>query len=248
MNKSIIPGVITFCVGTISSIVANFVYGNPIVTISVMAATCFAVIAILAHVYSIRKNPCIPCCGLETIGLQKVYPSAKDSIEDTIRIPSKSFRFLGVSAEFVVNSKEFKEVVKKKVSQENCYFEFLLLSPDAKTPIRKHADSEGITEDGLRKRIQAYNSDLQQLASDLQGRIEVRFYEGLPIFRLVIVDDEICYVSYYGTKGRKGVNTPQLVFRKTDYSIYNAFLNYYEKEKSKCKLCSDNISHKPDVN
>jgi len=236
MNKSIIPGIITFSMGIISSIIANIMYDIPAVTYSIMAATCFAVIAILAHVYSNRNASCIPCCGLGTIGLLKVFPFAKESIEDTLRMPSKSFRFLGVSAEFVVNSERFKEVVKKKTSQEDCRFEFLLLSPNAATSIKKHATSEGISEDGLRNRIEAFKSDLKELAGDCQEKIEARFYDGLPIFRLVFVDDDICYVSYYGAKGKKGIDTPQLLLRKTDNSLYNAFFNYYTELRSKSGL------------
>lgn len=250
MNKSIIsnivPGIITFFAGIISSIIANVVYDIPAVTYSIMAATCFAVIAILAHVYSNRKTSC-NCCGIETIGLLKVFPFAKKSIKETLQTPSKSFRFLGVSAEFVVNSDIFKKVVKKKITQEDCRFEFLLLSPNATTALRQHAASEGVPEGELRDRIKLFSTVLQVFGSNCRNNIDAFFYEELPIFRLVFVDDDICYVSYYGAKGKKGIDTPQLMLRKTNDSLYNAFSNYYTELRAKSVLNSNNKSLKSDV-
>jgi len=83
--------------------------------------------------------------------------------------------------------------------------------------------------DALLYEIQQSIADLKTLAEQCDGKLEVWTYANPPLFRLVLINNERVFVNFYGAKEHMGVDTPQLVFLKSDVSFFIPFLGLYER-------------------
>jgi hypothetical protein len=125
--------------------------------------------------------------------------------------------------------------VKEKAAEKDCLFQILLLDPNAGEIVERHAREEGMDPNALKFRLHQSIAQLGSLALRCGGNLEVWLYRELPVFRLVLINDEVAYVSFYGGKGLKGVQTPQLVFSRTSQSFFIAFSKFYKELLSRSK-------------
>jgi len=164
------------------------------------------------------------------VGIKKIYEHSKDTLNDTIEQARFRYQFLGISAQFVETANNFRSIMENK---KGCKFQFLLLNPSLENEgTSLHAKRE--KRDDLSHLITASVKLLDSLRKYQDVDVEWRFYNELPHFRLVILNNEICYVGYYGCTNHKGVafqgvDLPQIVFKKTDKGIFFPFCLLWEK-------------------
>jgi hypothetical protein len=240
MWKRATPWIVSFGIGIASSVVSYWVLQNTWLTALIMLATILGTITVLLYlrIEEISKalanlREVLPlqlpqCCGLHMAGFSQVFEKANQSLGLTIELTSHSYKFLGVSAQFVLRTHNFGEMVKRK-AQEGCHFQIVLLNPNADEIVERHAAQEGTTKETVALEIQQSIAQLKALAPECNEKLEVWLYRNWPVFRLVMVDDERAFVNFYGAKGMMGVQTPQLVFLKTDRSFFIPFSNFYKK-------------------
>jgi hypothetical protein len=233
---------IAFFINVVSGIVSVWILKEPTLTALVVLATalCTTIVLLFLRIEEIRKtiaasgdefSPQPPqCCGLHTAGFSQVFERANQTLGLMIELVSQSYKFLGVSGEFSIRTEEFdfRDLMKRK-AREGCRFQILLLDPDASDIVERHGTREGASGEATSHAIQKTIADLRALARECDGNLEVWLYRDLPVFRLVLLDGERAFVSFYGAKGLMGVHAPQLVFVKTDRSFFLPFSDFYER-------------------
>ena len=240
MWKDVKPWIVAFVINVVSGIVSFWALQDLRLTAIVVLATVLGTIVVLVFLRieemsktltdlkedSTLKPP--QCCGLHMAGFSQIFEEGAQSASLTIELVSRSYKFLGVSGQFVVKAPNFSELVKRKAQQKGCRFQMILLDPEAEEMVEQHAAQEGISKEIISLNIKESIVRLRALATECDGKLEVWAYRDLPMFRLVLVDDERVYVNFYGAKGMMGVHTPQLVFLKTDRSFFIPFSNFLE--------------------
>lgn len=208
--------VVAFVSNIGAGIVTFFVLEDPLLTGLVVLITvlCTIFALLFLRVDQIRKTVMElkeesslrppECCGLHIAGFSQVFEKANQSLRLTVELASRSYKFLGVSAQFVLGTQDFRELVRRKTQQEGCHFQILLLNPDSEEILERHATLEGSTKEAVSFDIRHSIASLRQLAKECNGKLEVWLYRDLPLFRLVLVDDERVFVNFYGAKGQMG--------------------------------------------
>lgn len=247
MGKQFTTWIVPFVIGIISSIVAGWLLNNIWIMTSLMLVTFLSLIAmmiykrtevinkVIAQIKDSSFSPPPQCCGLHLAGFSQVYENADQSRSLSIDLVSKNYKFLGVSAFHVLKTHGFKNTVIRKTKEQNCNFQIVLLDPDMDEVIEKHANKEGSTKEAISLQIKTCIAELRTLAAFCSEKLEVWTYQQLPIFRLVIVDEERIFVNFYGIDEEIGPYSPQLVFLKTDRSFYIAFSRLYQNILSSAK-------------
>lgn len=117
------------------------------------------------------------------------------------------------------------------------------MDPDAKELVERHRKTEGFYKntEALSLRLKYSITEFADIARECDGKLEIRLYRDLPIFRSVIVDDLLVFINFYGAKNMTGVNTPQIAFLKTEQSYFIAFNKYYDRVLAESKQYNINL-------
>ncbi len=165
---------------------------------------------------------------LTQTGIVDILKNAQQADDIGLEEVTKSYWFMGISSQYAYTQVRFRE----RLSERGRQCRFLLLNPDS-SYIKTVEEREGAQ---IKQNILTTIENIKEIRQRSNPNIEVRLYDELPIFRLVIVNEAKCFVSYYST--RRGVANPQLIFEdtKNDTSFYTPFLNlflwYWEKSIS----------------
>jgi len=246
MWKRALPWVASFLISIISSIVTWWILQSIWLASLVMLTAVLGSIACLLYlrIEEIAKTineiktyprPLARCCMLHLAGFSQVFEEAYESLDLSIQHASRSFKFLGVCfGAFIFGPTDFTELIRRKAAEEGCQFQILLLDPEDKEMVIRHAMREGTTPEAISLKIKQSIAELGSLAARCNGKLEVKLYRDIPIFRLILLDEERAFVSFYGPKHWKGIRTPQLVFTRTDRSFFIPFSAFFERmyEKS----------------
>lgn len=156
-------------------------------------------------------------------GLISTHSDSLETIEKSYLDVAMSFRFLGATAQFMSNHGELSKLLEQ--SDPSMKFKFLILSPTG-PGIINHANREERNIDDIKININQTVVQLEHWKS--KGKtIEYRFYDELPTFRLVFVNDESVYVSHYSEK--EGYKNPQIVWQNEPQSLYRGFDDYWNE-------------------
>jgi hypothetical protein len=116
---------------------------------------------------------------------------------------------------------------------------FLLSSPQ-NADLERIAKKAGVDHEAYKQKVAESLRTIAALRNTRAKNIELRFYEEIPAFRLMFVDDEICLASTYILGKGDGSQLPQLhIVRQSASqdinSLYYGFHQYFENiwEKSK---------------
>jgi hypothetical protein len=202
---------------------------------------CTIVVLLFLRIEDIRKKiqfeqdtsaESAQCCELHRAGFSQMFIKAADTLRLTTELASVSYRFLGVSGEFVIGTDsaatEIRQVVRNKALQ-GCLFQFILLDPEADDALRRHAAQEGGVPRAISLQIEQSIEYLKDLALECNGKLQVFLHSELPIFRVILINDESAFISFYGANGERGIDTPQLVFSKAPGSFFAPFSDVYEE-------------------
>lgn len=113
-----------------------------------------------------------------------------------LKMCEDSLDFLGIGANKLISrEKEFKEAIAKCQRDEKPV-RLLLCPPDHEELIsiaRRAGKPQNEYQETVKKSLRA----LQKLKLSESRNIEVRFYNELPLFRLMFINDNICLASHY---------------------------------------------------
>ncbi|HEY2094092.1 MAG TPA: hypothetical protein VGJ81_19650 [Thermoanaerobaculia bacterium] len=155
-----------------------------------------------------------------------------DRYGGALALCSNSFDFLGIGARKLTDKQPAFEEAVNRCHRPNRPIRFLLCAPDNPQLIafaRQAGEPEGEYQEKVKSSLRA----IRRLHDERARNIEVRFYEQLPVFRLMFVNDELCLASYYVFGEGDGSQLPDVYIRrragKRDVeSIYYGFRRYFD--------------------
>lgn len=158
--------------------------------------------------------------------------------DKALKMVSSSLDFLGIGASKLTEKREAFEQAINRCDRPGRSIRFLLSSPH-NSALREIARKAGVDQSAYQVKVRESLRVIAMLKNARSKNIEVRFYEEIPAFRLMFIDDELCLTSYYILGKGDGSQLPQLqIIRKgtsqdTD-SLYYGFHEYFDNiwEKS----------------
>lgn len=159
------------------------------------------------------------------VGLLSAKESAHEVDDVALREATASYWFMGISALYLRTEREFL----KGPYMAGRSYRFLLLDP-ASTHVESVEEREEKEKGRVKENIRETINEISLIRSVSGANIQVRLYDELPTFRIIIVNEAKCYVSFYSRQ--PGVFNPLMIFRsaedsKDDKSFYTPFLNYF---------------------
>jgi hypothetical protein len=180
--------------------------------------TCLAIYLILR-----------PAVASTRLGIQRTWKQATDGPvpREILAQARNEFAFWGISAKSMLSDEDFRQVLLR-VGRSGCEFRFLFLDPDSLHLSTKAAE-EGDTAEGWRQEIRANVARVQRLCDEHGVRIQVRYYDEYPVFRVFFVDD-LAYFGWYPPDGQ-GIKSPfaRIAGSRTSlhYPLRLAFENHW---------------------
>ncbi len=173
------------------------------------------------------------CCIFEQktnkcpLGVSNIYPKMETTIRSTLESSKKSYKWYGLSAFNVFHNN--KDIFLTKQGVE---FEFTILNPSNKMVADRtdnfHLDTKGRMTSY--KLIKQSKKLIESFQKDVNPNISLSYCNMIPTFRIIIVDNQMMYVSFY-EKGKDALSTFQIEIENNgkDTNIFNWFYEYYEK-------------------
>jgi hypothetical protein len=156
----------------------------------------------------------------------------------SLQMCRNSLSFMGVGARKLTEcTKEFEQAMQR-CNRPNRPIRFLLCRLDSEILVKaaRGANKDpGAYVDLVKESLRV----IANLRRARQWNIEVRFYESLPLFRLMFIDDWLCLASHYVFGEGDGSEWPQLHIRRSQIerdvdSLYHPFQQHFDQlwEKS----------------
>jgi hypothetical protein len=150
-----------------------------------------------------------------------------------LNLCTTSIDFLGLGAGKLTANRNVFENAVDKCDAPGRAIRFLLINP-SHDGLRRIARNAGADESAYQNRVRQSLRIIAYLRNDRAKNIEVRFYDSLPAFRLMFINDEVCLVSHYVLGKGDGSQLPQLHIIKRRpaqdiNSLYHGFKEYFEK-------------------
>lgn len=214
---------LVIAIGIPVSVLANVIYSGSIHVIYMSFIVMLLLIAVLAfyRLYCLRN-----------IGVSKIDENISEghTTEKILATAKSSVSMMGRGASRFLEAKNITETLIRL--DKRTPVRFLLLHP-------KSEASKVLSQDRQIRDTHISGIIVQSLKTikKLKGEgynIEVRFYREpkyVPIFRVVLVDNDTAYVSFY-PRGETGKNALQIILKKQgsleNNNLYIAFSEFYE--------------------
>lgn len=169
------------------------------------------------------------------IGLVGADKEVRDGIDyvSALRMCQNSLDFLGIGAgKLVQNQNEFKLAIER-CNRADRPVRLLLIQP-TDPGLKRIAKMAGKDPQAYCKGVIESLRFIARLRNEEQRNIQVRLYKDLPAFRLMLINESICLMSYYILGKGDGSSLPQLHIVKTSSardvdSLYYGFSAYFGK-------------------
>jgi hypothetical protein len=153
--------------------------------------------------------------------------------QKSLAMVSNSLDFLGIGAAKLTSEGSAFEAAISRCQRPERPVRFLLCRPDH-VELEKMAQSADQERESYKKRVTGSLLKIAELKNGRAWSVQVRFYDTLPIFRLMFVDDSVCLASHYVLGKGFDTKLPQLhvVKRRGSRdidSLYYAFNAYFER-------------------
>lgn len=146
--------------------------------------------------------------------------------QKSLLLINNKFKFLGIGAGKLTDQRDaFKKAIKNCIQDKSV--KFLLCKPTHEMLLKAAKRFEKPINEYKDNVIRSlrYISELKQKYEN----IEVRFYKGFQIFRMMFIDDSICLLSYNVMGEGDGSQLPQLLIVKQTKRVVNSL--YYPLER-----------------
>jgi hypothetical protein len=166
------------------------------------------------------------------VGADKEVRAGIDYV-NALRMCQNSLDFLGIGAgKLVQNQNEFKAAIDR-CNREDRPVRLLLIQP-TDPGLERIAKMAGKDPQAYRKGVIETLRFIARLRNEEHKNIQVRLYKDFQAFRLMLINDSICLISYYVLGKGDGSNLPQLHIVKTASardvdSLYYGFSAYFGK-------------------
>jgi hypothetical protein len=166
------------------------------------------------------------------VGADKEVRAGIDYV-NALRMCQNSLDFLGIGAgKLIQNQNEFKIAIDN-CNREERPVRLLLIQP-TDPGLERIAKMAGKDPQAYRKGVIESLRFIARLRNDEQKNIQVRLYKDFQAFRLMLINDSICLMSYYVLGKGDGSSLPQLHIVKTASardvdSLYYGFSAYFGK-------------------
>lgn len=142
-----------------------------------------------------------------------------------------SLFFMGVSARTILTAETGRVINEAFAKNQQLSLRFLLFDPRETAKGKQRALDETGNEDiwdSWKNIILSGIKELSVLKQEGRNRkIEVRIYKDFPVFRVLLVDNKIIYMNYYG-KGFRPSEMPNLMSKKNKNNFYHAIEKFLE--------------------
>jgi hypothetical protein len=145
---------------------------------------------------------------------------------------SSSLDFLGIGASKLTQETENFQGAVDRCDRAGRPIRFLLSSPGS-TDLKRIAQKAGVNNNAYKQKVTESLRIIANLKIQRAKNIEVRFYDEIPAFRLMFIDDELCLASHYILGKGDGSQLPQLhvvrqIASQDVNSLYFGFHEYFE--------------------
>ncbi len=176
----------------------------------------------------------------KVLGFSKIIGSSVFGEANPKNIMKKSrrkIRFLGIaSSKWLNDEKLMEETIRRLCSDSSGGIEFLLLNPNsdyAKRMDLASSKEKKSTTESINKCLEKLSKIILRICKDNNmyniDNFQIRLYSRFPIYRLIIVDDESIYMSFY-EPGSDGRNNSQIkISGKRKNATYKCLINYYNQ-------------------
>ncbi len=150
----------------------------------------------------------------------------------SLTLCSNSLEFLGVGASKLTRESNFDRAMQR-CHRSHTPIRFLLCHPQ--NPELQHiARQAGRDPEEYQRTVRESLRIIAQQRNERARNIEVRFYERLPLFRLMFIDGWLCLASHYVFGEGEGSQLPQLHVRRPHsqrdvQSLYEPFKRYFQE-------------------
>lgn len=215
---------IAIILGVITTVISNKLMLLDWLQVSLV--TGFVLVTYILYLFiskSWKKLKSINDIGIETVLYGKDRPELNDYEIKT----SGDFIFWGISAKRVIEDLTIREKLIE-ISKRNHSIKFLLLDPNSIHLPRKASD-ENENAETWKNEIKLSIQKIKEFATNNNMTIEVRTYDFLPIWRLIFMNNDLLYVTYF-FKGRQGIQSPLLKLKDDQFdNLYRAFKFQFEE-------------------
>lgn len=176
----------------------------------------------------------------KVLGFSKIIGSSVFGEANPKNIMKKSrrkIRFLGIaSSKWLNDEKLMEKTIRRLCSDNSGGIEFLLLNPNSDYAKRMDlacSNGKKLTTESINKCLAKLSNIILKICKDNNmyniENFQIRLYSRFPIYRLIIVDDESIYMSFY-EPGSDGRNNSQIkISGKRKNSTYKCLINYYNQ-------------------
>lgn len=179
--------------------------------------------------------------GLFRIGLIDAFARTSSGISasSSLKMAHDSIAFLGIGASKLTSDTEFEGAIRRCSSGGSggtC--RFLLSSPDNQL-LEKLAHQNGATSDQYKDTVRSSLKTLANMKINKSLNVEVRFHPttnraDFQQFRLMIINNKTCLMSWTVWDDTVGLNNPQMILRQSSspglkVTLFKAFNDYFEE-------------------
>ena len=162
------------------------------------------------------------------LGVVAIHSKTEDTLRSSLTDAKHTFRWLGMSAFNVVhNNRDLFE------QQKHVDFEFVIVAPENAQLIAQLDQYYMATQGTLRsgKLIADSSSLLKEIAASVHHKVQLRYHNQMPTFRIVLIDDHKALVSFYerGTDALRSHQIEIVESPEATYCILKWFQMFYEK-------------------
>lgn len=239
MKNSVKDLIISISSGVISSIIFKLICDNSVGNNLNIGLTILFALLISILVYLLQFV--IKC---KTLGIVKILNSSikgEGATEAYMKRSTRSIYFVGIAASKWVNNADLLEKTIRTICSRNCgSIKFLLLNPDSDAAKKLNLPQNSPNEKSIKDKINISLNKLSEIANRVANsddkileKFEIRLYNQMPIYRLVIIDDNRAYFCFYQI-GCDGSNLKQFVIKPKHSSeskqenIFNCMTEYFE--------------------
>ncbi|MCU1268865.1 MAG: hypothetical protein JWN74_159 [Acidobacteriaceae bacterium] len=151
----------------------------------------------------------------------------------SLNLCSNSLDFLGIGAGKLTREMPSFESALQRCHRSHTPIRFLLSRPN-NPELQSIARQAGRDPEEYQRTVRQSLRVIAQQRNDRARNIEVRFYDRLPLFRLMFIDGWFCLASHYVFGEGEGSQWPQLHVRRIESqrdvsSLYEPFRRYFEE-------------------
>jgi hypothetical protein len=176
----------------------------------------------------------LPLYYIKAVGIIRADQEIRTGFkyESALLACQNSLSFLGIGASKLTARTEFAEAIQRCSSNEPA--RLLLCDPDSKA-LEASAKQAGKPSDEYARLVRESLRKIADLRDRRGLRIEVRLYRDSPeTFRIMLIDDRLCLVSYNALGHGDGSELPQLHVRayegqRTLRTFYWAFKTHFDR-------------------